>query len=170
MQLIRPASAFLMTSLLNAAVTEPGGTAYRAHTLQPPAAGKTGTTNGYYDAWFVGYTSDIIAGVWVGFDHEQSLGIGETGARAALPIWLAFMKELYASDWKDEDKAQDFKVPENIVFANIDNETGYLVNSRSKKVVNQAFIEGTQPSPEGGMEEVFHPEEDQDFLREDLME
>ncbi len=164
-QLISRQTAFILTTLLNAAIQEPGGTGARARSLHRTAAGKTGTTNGYYDAWFIGYTPHLIAGVWVGFDNEKSLGIGETGARAALPIWLNFMKEVHTTDLIDEK--QDFEVPEGIVFANIDNETGQLVSSRSKKVVNQAFIEGTQPTES---DEHTDFQEDQDFLREDLSE
>ena len=164
-QLVSRKTAFILTTLLNAAIQEPGGTGYRARSLHRAAAGKTGTTNGYYDAWFIGYTPHLIAGVWVGFDNEKSLGIGETGSRAALPIWLNFMKEVYATDLIDEK--QDFEVPGGIVFANIDNETGQLVSSRSKKVVNQAFIEGTQPTES---DEYTDIQEDQDFLRGDLSE
>ena len=167
-QLISQQTAFIMTTLLSGAIQEPGGTGYRARSLSRAAAGKTGTTNGYYDAWFIGYTPHLIAGVWVGFDDEKSLGIGETGARAALPIWLEFMKSVYAAELIDkETETQDFAVPEGIVFANIDNETGQLVTSRSKKVVNQAFVEGTQPTDSNEYTEI---QEDQDFLREDLSE
>lgn len=167
-QLISKKTAFIMTTLLNGAIQEPGGTGYRARSLNRAAAGKTGTTNGYYDAWFIGYTPHLIAGVWVGFDDEKSLGIGETGARAALPIWLEFMQAVYAADLIDKKiETQDFEIPEGIVFANIDNETGQLVTSRSKKVVNQAFVEGTQPTDSDEYTEI---QEDQDFLREDLSE
>ncbi len=167
-QLISPKTAFIMTNLLSAVLHEPGGTGFRAHKLGIPSAGKTGTTNGYYDAWFIGYTPSLIVGVWVGFDHEQSLGIGETGSRAALPIWLEFMKSIYQKD--PELKAtlkEDFIVPEGIVFINIDNETGKLVSSKSKQVVNQAFIEGHTPSDNT---EDAQMQNTSDFLREDLSE
>ena len=160
-QLISEKTAFLITTLLRAAIEEPGGTGYGARDLKWPVAGKTGTTNNYYDAWFIGYSPRLVFGVWVGFDNEQSLGRGETGARAALPIWKGFMEETH----KDQEP-EDFKVPAGIVFTRMDNETGSLVTPTSQKVVVQAFVEGTQPRPEE--EEEITTLQDQDFLREGL--
>ena len=165
-QVISPQTAFIMTNLLNSVIHEPGGTGYRARVLNRPAAGKTGTTNGYYDAWFIGGTPELMAGVWVGFDSEQSLGIGETGARAALPIWLSFMKEVYKEVYKDKTQKTDWPVPDGIVFTNIDNETGRLVSSRTTQVASQAFRENN--SPVKALEDT--EDEDQEFLREDLLE
>jgi len=129
-----------MTSLLQAAINEPYGTGARVfRELKWPLAGKTGTTNGYYDAWFVGYSSDIAVGVWVGFDDEKSLGQGESGAKAALPIWLNFMKEAH------EEEGKEFAIPSGIMFTHIDNETGSLVSAKSEHIVRQAFVEGTEP-------------------------
>ncbi|MCJ8278070.1 MAG: S1 RNA-binding domain-containing protein, partial [Bdellovibrionales bacterium] len=82
-QLISPQTAYLATTMLQAVVNEPGGTGGRARSLNREVAGKTGTTNGYYDAWFMGYTPQISTGVWVGYDQEKSLGRGEAGSRAA---------------------------------------------------------------------------------------
>ena len=165
-QLVSKKTAYIMTTLLKAVIQE--GTGSLARKLEWPLAGKTGTTNGYYDAWFIGYSPQIALGVWVGFDNEKTLGRGETGARAALPIWFHFMKEFIKREKeKNEDKAvkqEDFSVPEGIVFINIDNETGGLVSLSSEKVVRQAFIEGTEPQETTEEEET----EDQDFLREDL--
>ena len=73
-------------------IDEPGGTGAAARAIGRPAAGKTGSTSGYYDAWFIGFTPDIVTGVWVGYDDEKSLGRGEVGGKAALPIWLDYMK------------------------------------------------------------------------------
>ncbi|MDE0517938.1 MAG: transglycosylase domain-containing protein [Bdellovibrionales bacterium] len=158
-QLISEKTAFIMTTLLRGVIREPQGTGGAAREIKWPIAGKTGTTNGYYDAWFIGYSSQIAVGVWLGFDDEKTLGRGETGAKAALPIWLNFMKSAH-----EEKEKEDFLVPEGIVFTNIDNETGQLVSTQSKQIIRQAFIEGTQPQ-EG---EEFNEEEDQDFLREDF--
>ena len=158
-QLISEKTSFVMTSLLSAVIREPQGTGFSAQEIKVPVAGKTGTTNGYYDAWFIGYSPQIAVGVWVGFDDEKSLGRGETGAQAALPIWLGFMKEVH-----DEKEKEEFKVPEGVIFINVDNETGHLVSTRSKEIVHQAFIEGTQPQEV----EKFSEEEDQNFLREDF--
>ena len=158
-QLISQKTAFIMTTLLTSVIREPQGTGFAAREMKRPIAGKTGTTDGYYDAWFIGYSPQIAVGVWVGFDDEKSLGRGETGARAALPIWLDLMKEVHT----DLEKI-DFEIPEGIVFTNIDNKTGNLVAPGSSQIVRQAFIEGTGPHEE----EEFNKEEDQNFLREDF--
>ncbi|MDE0119410.1 MAG: PBP1A family penicillin-binding protein [Bdellovibrionales bacterium] len=158
-QLISEKAAFIMTTLLSGVIREPQGTGGAAREMEWPIAGKTGTTNGYYDAWFIGYSSQVAVGVWVGFDDEKTLGPGETGAKAALPIWLNFMKSVH-----EQREKEDFLAPEGIVFTNIDNETGQLVSTKSRQVVRQAFIEGTQPKEQTE----FNEEEDQNFLREDF--
>ncbi len=160
-QLISKQTAFIMTTLLKAVIREPQGTGYLARKMDWPIAGKTGTTNGYYDAWFLGYSPQMAVGVWVGFDNEKSLGRGETGARAALPIWLEFMKFAHA----DKEEKEGFKAPEDIVFTHIDNETGQLVSAGSRQIVHQAFIQGTQPAEEMAEDKEG---EDQNFLREDF--
>lgn len=158
-QLIRPQTSYVLTTILQGVVDESGGTGGAARALGRPVAGKTGTTNGYYDAWFVGYTPDIATGVWVGFDEEKSLGRGEVGGKAALPIWLGYMKSAH-----QELPPRSFPVPDGIVFANIDNETGQLVTSGSKSVVRQAFIDGTEP---GGANNNT-PTDDKNFYKEDM--
>lgn len=159
-QLISPQTAYVMTSLLGAVINEEGGTGGAARALGRPSAGKTGTTNGYYDAWFVGYTPQIVTGVWVGFDDEKTLGPGEVGGRAALPIWVEFMKAAH----KDLP-VQDFPVPPGIVFANIDNQTGKLASASSTRVVRQAFIQGTEPKMTS---ESPTREDETEFLKKDL--
>jgi penicillin-binding protein 1A len=157
-QLIKPTTAYLITSLLKGVIEDKKGTGGAARALGREVAGKTGTTNGYYDAWFIGYTPQIATGVWVGFDQERSLGKGEVGGRAALPIWLNYMKAAH------EDLPQmTFPVPEGIVFANIDSETGEIASSSSKGIFRQAYLEGTEPSSSKGRKE-----EDTDFYKEDL--
>ncbi len=164
-QLIVPQTAYLITSLLKAVVEESGGTGARARSLGRTSAGKTGTTNGYFDAWYVGYTPQFVTGVWIGFDDERTLGRGETGSSAALPIWLEYMKQIHEDMPKEE-----FIVPDQIVFANIDNETGYLASASSKNVVMQAFLEGTQPTL--NTEDSIQSQERHtaDFYKEDLSE
>ena len=157
-QIISENTAYLITSLLKGVILE--GTGRGAKKINRPIAGKTGTTNGYYDAWFIGCSPQTAAGVWVGFDNEESLGQSETGARAALPIWYEFMNTVHK-----ELEPLEFEVPESIVFAHIDNETGYLAGSDSKDVVQQAFLEGTEPREQ---KETLTDHEDQDFLREDM--
>jgi penicillin-binding protein 1A len=123
-------------------------------------AGKTGSSNGYVDAWFIGYTQQISTGVWVGFDQEKSLGRGEVGGRAALPIWVDYMKAAH-----EDLPLMTFPVPEGIVFANIDGDTGELAGSSSKNIIRQAFLEGTEPKTSRSQKE-----EDTDFYKQDLSE
>ena len=132
-------TAYLITSLLEGVVQN--GTGRRIKALKRPIAGKTGTTNNLYDAWFVGYSPRYITGVWVGYDEEKSLGEGETGSRAASPIWLGFMKEIL----KDQP-IKVFQVPEGVVFAKIDAETGLLPIPESKETRFECFKEGTVPT------------------------
>ena len=171
--LIPPQNSYVMTSLLSGVIEDVEGTARRAKILNRPLAGKTGTTDGYYDTWFVGYSPLISTGVWVGFDTEKTLGKGETGSRVALPVWMDYMKTAH----KDLP-VSDFPVPEDIVFANIDTETGGLASSDSNRVARQAFIEGTEPTQiklkktrdrfmESGRGQ-SSLEGDESFIREDL--
>jgi penicillin-binding protein 1A len=136
-QIISPQTAFLITYLMEGVIQY--GTGWRARTLGRPVAGKTGTTDQFMDAWFLGYTPDMITGVWVGFDEERSLGENETGARAASPIWVAFMSKIL----KDKPK-KDFSVPGGVEFIKIDPKTGQVGLERES--ILECFIEGTGPS------------------------
>lgn len=159
-QLMRPQTAYVMTTLLSGVVNEAGGTAGKARALGRPVAGKTGSTNGYFDGWFVGYTQQISTGVWVGYDEERSLGQGEVGGDTALPIWVDYMKAAHQNL-----PVQDFAVPPGIVFANIDNQTGNLASSSSSQIVRQAFIQGTEPKELSGSPST---EDESEFLKKDL--
>ena len=159
-QLIRPTTAYLTTTLLKGVIEDRAGTGGAARALGREVAGKTGTTNGYNDAWFVGFTPQIATGVWVGFDHERTLGKGEVGGRSALPIWLEYMKAAH-----NDLPQMTFPVPNGIVFANIDSETGELASSNSKSILRQAFLEGTEPTSARNKKE-----EDTDFYKQDLSE
>jgi len=161
-QLINSSTAFLITNLLEGTITDRLGTGSAARSIGRPAAGKTGTTNGYYDAWFVGYTPQIVTGVWVGYDTEKTLGRGEVGGRAALPIWLDYMKQAHIGL-----PETSFPVPPEIVFANIDNATGNLAGSNSKEVVKQAFLQGTEPKSLEGSD---NDEQDSRFFKQDMSE
>ena len=136
---IDSSTAYIMTSLLEGVVKF--GTAQRVRALGRPAAGKTGTTNDLYDAWFVGYTPRFITGVWVGFDRQRSLGKGETGSRAASPIWLGYMQKIL-----EKEPVRVFQVPKGVVFATIDAKTGKLPIPESKKTILECFKEGTVPA------------------------
>ena len=136
---IRADTAFILTSLLRGVATR--GTAARAARLGRPVAGKTGTTNDFTDAWFVGFEPSLAAGVWVGFDEKKdSLGKDETGGHAALPIWMDF----WAPVMKDEP-VEDFAIPGNIVFVPVD-EMGQPGRPGAPGVRMEAFVSGTEPS------------------------
>lgn len=139
-------TTFTLVKILEGVVEE--GTGTGAKVLGIPVAGKTGTTNNYMDAWFVGFTQNLVAGVWVGYDDKKTLGRGETGARAALPIWIRFMGEAL----KGYDVA-DFPKPDGIVEAAIDPKTGKLATSETTNPVTAYFIQGTQPG-EGSSKDV----------------
>jgi penicillin-binding protein 1A len=138
-KVIEQNTAYIMTSLLEGVVKR--GTGRRAAAMNRPVAGKTGTTNNLHDAWFVGYTPRYITGTWVGFDDESSLGKGETGSRAASPIWIGFMQRILA-----DKPVMVFQVPEGVVFSKIDAETGLLPIPESEKTIFECFKEGTVPT------------------------
>lgn len=135
---IRADTAYIVTSLLRGVVER--GTASRARRLGRPIAGKTGTTNDYTDAWFIGYEPSLAAGVWVGFDEKvNSLGRGGDGSRAALPIWMDFWKKATA-----ERPIEEFPIPGNIVFIPVD-ERGRPGAPGTPGVRMEAFVTGTEP-------------------------
>lgn len=136
---LSPQTAFIVTNLLQGVIQE--GTGQRAKALGRPAAGKTGTTNNLNDAWFIGFTPDLIAGAWIGYDDERPLGHMETGARAALPIWLKFMQKATAGT-----TVKSFPTPEGIVFTKIDKFTGMPATTSMENVIFEAFKEGTAPA------------------------
>ncbi|HET7319841.1 MAG TPA: PBP1A family penicillin-binding protein [Nitrospirota bacterium] len=137
---LNPTTAYLVDSLLKSVVEE--GTGRAARVLGKPVAGKTGTTNKYVDAWFVGFTPSIVTGVWVGYDNPRaSLGNKETGARAALPIWISVMSNALA-----DKPAEDFIPPDDdVVTVKIDPETGLLARDGQENAVTDVFRRGTEP-------------------------
>jgi penicillin-binding protein 1A len=146
---IRADTAYVMTTLLEGVTTR--GTAASAATLKWPIAGKTGTMDEYTDAWFIGFDPDITIGVWIGYDEKKSLGPGETGASAALPIWIDVMKSYLAERGRDNPPA--FQAPSNIVFISVDKATGQP--STGDGAILDAFISGTQP--DGAVPAVARP-------------
>lgn len=132
-------TAYLMTSMLESVVQE--GTGQRVKALNRPAAGKTGTTNDLHDAWFMGFTPRYTTGVWVGLDQGAPIGRGETGAKAASPIWLDYMQ--HALEGKS---VREFTVPEGIISVKIDAETGLLPGAQSENTIFEYFKEGTEPT------------------------
>jgi penicillin-binding protein 1A len=135
---IRADTAFILTTLLRGVVQR--GTAARAASLKRPIAGKTGTTNDFTDAWFIGFEPTLAAGVWVGFDEKKdSLGNGQSGGHAALPIWMDF----WGPTMRDKP-VEDFSIPGNIVFVPVD-EAGHLGHAGLPGVQMEAFVAGTEP-------------------------
>jgi penicillin-binding protein 1A len=131
-------TAYIVTSLLRGVVER--GTATRARRLERPIAGKTGTTNDFTDAWFIGYEPSLAAGVWVGFDEKvNSLGRGADGSRAALPIWMEFWKAATA-----ERPIEEFPIPGNIVFVPVDG-SGRPGAPGAPGVRMENFVAGTEP-------------------------
>jgi penicillin-binding protein 1A len=144
---IRADTAFVLTTLLRGVVQR--GTAARAASLKRPIAGKTGTTNDFSDAWFIGFEPTLAAGVWVGFDEKKdSLGSNETGGHAALPIWMDF----WGPTMKDEP-VEDFSIPGNIVFVPVD-EAGHLGHAGLPGVQMEAFVAGTEPKAASSVDSV----------------
>lgn len=139
---LRADTAYVMTNLLRGVVQR--GTAASAASLQWPLGGKTGTTNDYTDAWFIGFDPTITVGVWVGYDDKKPLGPAETGAQAALPIWKAFMK-VYIEARGDRKNPPAFEAPGNIVFVSVDRATGQPAAADTPGAIAEAFIAGTQP-------------------------
>ncbi|MGA6971815.1 MAG: PBP1A family penicillin-binding protein [Candidatus Binatus sp.] len=137
-RVIRPAVAYLITGALKAVLRYGTGASAGRLGLDFPAAGKTGTTQDYKDAYFIGYTPAIVCGVWVGFDEPESLGL--TGAQAALPVWVQFMQDAAPAD------PEDFPEPSGVTMATIDPESGGLATSACPKQVELPFLIGTAPT------------------------
>ena len=135
---VRAETAYIMVSLLRS-VVEAGTGRAAGLKLQRPAAGKTGTSNGSRDAWFIGFTPELLAAVWVGFDDGKSLGHGEAGGRTALPLWIDFMVKAMAGR-----PVRDFSQPPGVVVVQIDPATG-LLPAPGAEGVNEVFLDGTAP-------------------------
>ena len=137
-QVVSKETAYLITHMMMDVIQN--GTGKRARFIGRPLAGKTGTTNGFRDAWFVGYAPNLVTGVWVGFDSVEPLGKVESGAHAALPIWTHFMSRAL-----NTLPVQTFSIPEGIQFVEIDRKTGALVNEPTQDTTTEIFAEGTVP-------------------------
>ena len=131
-QIISPETAYQITSMLEGVVQR--GTGRKLRDLNLPLAGKTGTTNKNMDAWFLGFTSKIVIGVYVGFDEPKTLGKYETGAKVALPIFKKFIKNVVV-----KKEARPFRVPKNINLVMVDADTGLLPDLNTKKIIYESF-------------------------------
>ena len=132
-------TTFLVTNMMRSVINEGTGAGARAAGFALDAAGKSGTTNDLRDAWFVGFTPELLTVVWVGLDDNETLGL--SGTQAALPIWTTFMMRALAG------RANlAFEAPEGIVFVDIDRDTGKLATPVCPRVFHEAFISGTEPT------------------------
>ncbi len=154
-QALSPQTAYIMTSLLQGVVQS--GTGWRAKALGRPTGGKTGTTNGLNDAWFIGFIPGLTTSAWMGYDEEKTLGFREYGGRAAGPIWVDYMKEVIKGM-----PIENFPIPEDIEFVKIDKDTGLLPDDetyrkidendrlepkdRKKIIIFEVFKKGTAPT------------------------
>jgi penicillin-binding protein 1A len=139
--IISEQTAYIITNLLADAVRE--GTAWRVRDLGRPVAGKTGTSDDFKDAWFIGYTPDILCGVWVGYDDMIPLGAQESGAKAAAPLFLDFMQTAVA-----DRPVTDFRVPVGVVFAQVNRKTGLIAANPSADTHFECFKENALPPKE----------------------
>ncbi|MFT6631777.1 MAG: penicillin-binding protein 1A [Bacteriovoracaceae bacterium] len=155
-QVYDPRLAYLMSNLLRGVVQR--GTGRNTREISSYIGGKTGTTNNYVDAWFLGFSAKVVTGVWTGFDNNQTLGFGETGAKSALPIWKSYME---ASIKKFGDV--DFSIPSGIVNVAIDSKTGELYRDGPDRFM-EAFVEGTEPGLEEKISDDDEPVEGRSIL------
>ncbi|MGD9851004.1 MAG: penicillin-binding protein 1A [Nitrospirales bacterium] len=137
-QAMKQENAYLITNMLMDVIQS--GTGRLAKSIGRPLAGKTGTTNSYNDAWFVGYSPNLATGVWVGFDDVRTLGRLESGAHAALPIWTDFVDEALR-----DLPVMTFPIPEGVQFAQVDPQTGELPSKTSRLITTEVFRKGTEP-------------------------
>lgn len=139
-EVIRPETAYVLTNVMKGVIER--GTGARARVLKRPLAGKTGTSSEATDVWFVGFTPNLVAGVWIGYDMKRSLGSAETGGRLALPLWITFMQKALSDLPPD-----DFPVPENVVAIPVNYMTGQPIPREEKGGFQEYFIKGTEPKP-----------------------
>jgi penicillin-binding protein 1B len=134
----RPDTTFLVTNMMRSVLNEGTGAPARAAGFSLDAAGKSGTTNDLRDAWFVGFTPELLTVVWVGFDENQPVGL--SGSQAALPIWTDFMKAATAGH-----PSREFDVPEGVTFVEIDRDNGKLAAPSCPRKFTESFLVGTEP-------------------------
>jgi penicillin-binding protein 1A len=138
----QPQVAFELAYMMKGTIDR--GTAFEAHDLPDPLAGKTGTTNGYTDAWFIGFSPEYTVGVWIGYDDpSRSLGPGATGAAVALPVWIDIFKKF--DDLKLRTPRPEFEMPPGIVIVPMDLKTGRRGSGPCSRIVMEAFIAGQEP-------------------------
>jgi penicillin-binding protein 1B len=135
----RPDTTFLVTNMMRSVLNEGTGAGARAAGFTQDAAGKSGTTNDLRDAWFVGFTPEVLTVVWVGLDDNQPVGL--SGTQAALPIWTTFMMRALGGR-----TSSGFEAPEGVVFVDIDRDTGKVAVPGCPRVFHESFLAGTAPT------------------------
>ena len=139
-EVLKSETAYIMTTLLQGVVKEGTAKAIRNSGIAFQCAGKTGTTDNQSDVWFVGFTSDLVCGIWVGFDDHRSLGQVISSGNTPVPVWAELMRDYYV------DPPADFIKPEGIVTVKIDADTGLLAGDKCKNIIDEHFIKGTEPT------------------------
>jgi penicillin-binding protein 2D len=138
---ISPATAFVTTSMLKDVLLTGTARGLKKFALERPSAGKTGTTNDYRDAWFIGYTPQLVTGVWVGYDKPRPGGKGFTGGAIAAPIWERFMRPALTGR-----PVVDFLKPDDVVTITVDPNTGYIAADKCPTKKEEMFVSGSEPS------------------------
>lgn len=156
---LQESTAYIITYMLENAVNRGTGKVIRRMGYNAPCAGKTGTTNDFSDAWFIGFTPEIVVGIWVGFDTKETLGRNMTGGETAAPIWAEFMMNAYPY------ASEEFSVPDNIVFKKVCIKSGLLASPACPYPVDAPFISGTEPVKECDIHTAVKVN---DFMNQDL--
>jgi len=157
-EVLSPQISYIITDMLRTVVEEGTGETARLMGLRVPCAGKTGTTDDYISGWFIGFTPEIVVGVWTGFDEQYRMKTNSTGARVALPLWVDIMKAAYPFN-----RGPEFERPEGIVEAIICEDSGLLATPYCKTVRREIFIEGFEPKRQCDL----HRVSDYDLLNPD---
>jgi penicillin-binding protein 1A len=155
---LSPQTSYVMINLLQGVVENGTGQRIRWLGFERPVAGKTGTTNNFVNAWFIGFTPNLACGVYVGYDNMLPLGENMTGSRAAIPIWTQFMKEAL-----EGKPVEDFLVPPGITFAKIEANSGLLATDECRNIIEEVFLKGKEPTRYFNIQE--KPEFIESFLR-----
>ncbi|MBA2484734.1 MAG: PBP1A family penicillin-binding protein [Nitrospira sp.] len=143
-QVVSRETAYLITNMMEDVIQRGTGIAAKA-VIDRPVAGKTGTTNDFTDAWFIGSTPNLATGTWVGFDDRRPLGETESGAHAALPVWSAFMKEALK-----QLPVVPFEIPDGVMFVKVDPTTALLTDQDEQRGIVELFTKGTEPTKSAG--------------------
>lgn len=156
---ISETTAYLTTYMLENVINKGTGREIRNMGLKIPCAGKTGSTNDYTDAWFIGYTPNFVLGIWIGFDDKETMGKNMVGGTVAAPIWAEFMLNAFP------EINQDFPVPDNIIFKKICSKSGGLATQFCPTTLDVPFISGTEPTQNCKLHSQIQAS---DFLNQDM--